>query len=357
MAGQEELGNILLGLSYEQKQKTQQDVVQCINKYKNLRYREAFLIHDDGQESMMLCLGGTIPMNFKGTVYNIPVDIFVPRLYPLASPIVYVRPTSTMDVKPNSQVAMNGRVTIPFLSQWSQVQDLVTLCDLLSVSFGHSPPVYAKDPRRPTATAVATTTTTTPTSRVTSVSNPPPTYDTVVSPEEPDSRQVSSNKLTKKLQEHLEQFYTSIGKEMDAEYAKQAQLQKNKETIRLRQFEFEESVVVLEEQCKLASDSIKSLETWLDERKGNDDGELNLDQVIQPSDEASEKLLELVSETAAIDDTLFALDRALNQGAIELPAFLREVRKLSRQQFLHIAHSQKIVEHKKSDRPPKAHRK
>jgi ESCRT-I complex subunit TSG101 len=45
-------------------------------------------------------------------------------------------------------------------------------------------------------------------------------------------------------------------------------------------------------------------------------------------------MLELSAETAAIDDTIYFLDRALVRGNITLDVFLKEVRKLSKRQFM-----------------------
>lgn len=38
-------------------------------------------------------------MFFKGSQYNIPVDIYLPLTYPQTPPLVYVRPTASMALK------------------------------------------------------------------------------------------------------------------------------------------------------------------------------------------------------------------------------------------------------------------
>ena len=47
--------------------------------------------------------------------------------------------------------------------------------------------------------------------------------------------------------------------------------------------------------------------------------------------------------SAALEDALYYLDRALSRGAIDIESFLREVRSLARRQFLAKAHLQKLA--------------
>ena len=55
------------------------------------------------------------------------------------------------------------------------------------------------------------------------------------------------------------------------------------------------------------------------------------------------RLVDTVAEYQAIEDALYFLDRALSNGSMELASFLKEVRKLSKQQFMCQALVQKIV--------------
>lgn len=57
------------------------------------------LIHNNGAESELLVLSGTIAMFYQGKQYNIPVDIYVSEPYPEVPPRCYVRPTKDMEIK------------------------------------------------------------------------------------------------------------------------------------------------------------------------------------------------------------------------------------------------------------------
>ena len=69
------------------------------------------LIHNDGLETTQVVLSGTVPIIYKNVTYNIPVDVFILAEYPVKQPLVYVRPTSNMMIKPShSFVDNNGYV-------------------------------------------------------------------------------------------------------------------------------------------------------------------------------------------------------------------------------------------------------
>lgn len=56
-----------------------------------------------------------------GNVYNIPVQLWLLDSHPYDPPMVYVRPTSTMNIRAGRYVDMNGKVDMPFLQQWKWV--------------------------------------------------------------------------------------------------------------------------------------------------------------------------------------------------------------------------------------------
>ncbi|KAJ1890861.1 hypothetical protein LPJ71_007833, partial [Coemansia sp. S17] len=53
-------------------------------------------------------------------------------------------------------------------------------------------------------------------------------------------------------------------------------------------------------------------------------------------------LFDLAGEIAAIDDTLYVLGKALNDGKLSIATYMRQVRKLAQQQFMAKALALKI---------------
>lgn len=71
------------------------------------------------QSRVFLCLNGTIPIPYKGSVYNIPIRIIYPDTYPAIPPIVRVIPTANMVVRPSEYVEEDGTVKLSILYSWN----------------------------------------------------------------------------------------------------------------------------------------------------------------------------------------------------------------------------------------------
>jgi len=90
---------------------------------------------------------GTVPINFRGQQYNIPVNIWLHRNYPLSPPTNFVIPTTTMIVKPSKHVDSNGRLYMPYLHHWASQPDqsnLVHMTALMIDIFGQMPPLFSR---------------------------------------------------------------------------------------------------------------------------------------------------------------------------------------------------------------------
>jgi ESCRT-I complex subunit TSG101 len=103
--------------------------------------------YDDGRLALLVCLYGTIPISYRGRIYNIPINIWIPHTYPHTSPFVFVTPTETMVIKESKNVDLTGKVHLPYLHYWPSRPDqcnLLELARVLGVVFGQQPPVYHK---------------------------------------------------------------------------------------------------------------------------------------------------------------------------------------------------------------------
>lgn len=112
----------------------------------------------------MVCLYGTVPISYRGRMYNIPVVIWIPHSYPHTSPFVFVTPTDSMVIKESKNVELTGKVHLPYLTYWpshSEHYNLVELVRILCVVFGQQPPVYNKAPKK-TNSPIKTTNVTIP---------------------------------------------------------------------------------------------------------------------------------------------------------------------------------------------------
>ena len=117
----EPLDILLNQIRYEHRPRVREDVEALLQDVRSLQPVLGTLIGNDGSESRMVLLSGTIPIYFQAQQYNIPVDLFLPESYPRVVPKLYVRPTANMIVHPNHpHVDKEGLVYLPYLSDWHQ---------------------------------------------------------------------------------------------------------------------------------------------------------------------------------------------------------------------------------------------
>lgn len=315
------------------------------------------------------------------------MSFWITEAYPLSPPMVFVNPTATMQVDRNHDyVSPDGTVFLPYLNSWnasrSNLSEVINTCKSV---FSNFPPVHAKSPAPPAAQPPPY-----------AAQPPPPSYNAYAagnnnakspgypmngseqSPPPPPpypsgagaaavGKASSQNLVTRtsasekadleakkqfelktarqavqiKLGEEYRRFREESKKSLRAEIATQKKLETGHQTLI-------EGIEALERQQSEFQDATLELKTkrtqltsWLEEyeRKGGDGdssamAQPNLDEAIVPADAASRQLFDCVSDINAVDDVLYRLDKALSNDIIDLPTFLKEVRKLSRKQFM-----------------------
>lgn len=63
------------------------------------------------------------------------------------------------------------------------------------------------------------------------------------------------------------------------------------------------------------------------------EGEMDDDDAFEAGDEDSKLLIEFLAADSAIEDSMYALDKAVEHGVVSFDAYLRQVRMLAREQF------------------------
>ena len=122
------------------------DLKHLCRAYPNLRPAVENYIHINGTSEMLVKVDGIVPIHFRGNNYNIPVNVWIPSMYPQKQPTCYVTPTSSMIIKPgHTNVDRNGLVRFPYLQDWSPHHStLVGLCTVMASVFSETPPVNSK---------------------------------------------------------------------------------------------------------------------------------------------------------------------------------------------------------------------
>ncbi|CAF4763208.1 unnamed protein product, partial [Rotaria sp. Silwood2] len=104
------------------------DINQVINSSSTLMLKIAPYYYTSGISKDLLCLYGTVPCQYRGNRYNIPIEIWFQQDHPIVPPLAYVKPTSDMFVSTASRdVQSDGTIIIPYLRNWRHVKYLFIL--------------------------------------------------------------------------------------------------------------------------------------------------------------------------------------------------------------------------------------
>ncbi|KAG0054134.1 hypothetical protein BGZ83_011921 [Gryganskiella cystojenkinii] len=353
------LQRALLTIGYQHRDRMYADVEAVLRLFQNFLVPKAeTYTHDNGRSQLLLSLIGTVPIMYQSATYNIPVAFWLPTSYPSVAPIVFVTPTALMLVKPGNYVDSN----------------LVGLISVMQGVFSQEPPVYAKSNSSSTqqqqpqssptiggypspttslrpappilsyAPRAATSTTSTlqqqsgshsQLNRPTASTSTATTYGSTSHPLTPQQAQ-----LYTKLQTTLSDYKKASSREMDtlvtvnkqlndAENSTKAEI----ESLRDLQTKIQYNITTLTRTIEQLNAKIDQIQNWPEEP---------VDEIICGSSVVHNQLFELVAEEIAIEDTIYLLGKALSQDKVELNAYMKHLRNLSREQFMKKALIKKV---------------
>ncbi|XP_034976530.1 tumor susceptibility gene 101 protein [Zootoca vivipara] len=360
---------------YKYRDLTVQETVSVITQYKDLKPVMDGYVFNDGSSRELMSLTGTIPVNYKGNTYNIPICLWLLDTYPYNPPICFVKPTSSMTIKTGKHVDANGKIYLPYLHEWKHPQsDLIGLIQVMIVVFGEEPPVFS----RPTISAAY------PPYQATGPPNSsympgmpsgmphfppgpppnpsgypnypypppsgsfPPTTSTQHYPSQPPVTTVGPSRDATISEDTIRASLISavsdklrwrMKEEMDRAQAELNALKRTEEDLKKGHQKLEEMVTRLDQEVaevdknidllKKKDEELSSALEKMESQSENND----IDEVIVPTAPLYKQILNLYAEENAIEDTIFYLGEALRRGVIDLDIFLKHVRLLSRKQF------------------------
>ncbi|XP_015519233.1 tumor susceptibility gene 101 protein [Neodiprion pinetum] len=385
---------------YQHPDLTYRDVVSVLSQYFALQYRVEPYVFTDGTRKELFSLQGTIPVTYKGNVYNIPICVWLMDTHPNNAPICYVKPTADMNIKVSMFVDHNGKIYLPYLHEWvPQKSDLLSLIQVMRITFGDQPPVYAKPkndnqtsstpypvqsfmpvpggggtsasgfPPYPTGSQYGTGSNVYPpypTSGTPGIPYPgyspypgstsyggavypgsyPPPYPPVTQP----SPRVpgNSNNTDTISEEHIrESLLSAVGDKLRRRLREQlSQGEAELETLRRTEQELASGSARLEELLNKLNREKSELEkniNILEEKESelereisklSDNQTIDVDEAVTTIAPLYKQMLNAFAEEAAIEDAIYYLGEGLRGGIIDLEAFLKQVRQLSRRQFM-----------------------
>uniref|UniRef100_A0A1W7RC29 Tumor susceptibility 101 protein-like protein n=1 Tax=Agkistrodon contortrix contortrix TaxID=8713 RepID=A0A1W7RC29_AGKCO len=352
-----------------------QETINVTGQYKDLKPVMDNYVFNDGSSRELMSLTGTIPVSYRGNIYNIPICLWLLDTYPFNPPICFVKPTSSMTIKTGKHVDANGRIYLPYLHEWKHPQsDLIGLIQVMIVVFGDEPPVFS----RPTISAsyppyqatgppntsympgmpsgispfppgpppnpsgysgypypapsgpFPATTSTPHYSSQPPVTTVGPSRDGTISEDTIRASLISavSDKLRWRMKEEMDRAQA----ELNALKRTEEDLKKGHQKLEEMVTRLEQEVAEVDKNIDLLKKKDEELSSALEKMESQTENN-DIDEVIVPTAPLYKQILNLYAEENAIEDTIFYLGEALRRGVIDLDIFLKHVRLLSRKQF------------------------
>ncbi|XP_038211266.1 tumor susceptibility gene 101 protein [Zerene cesonia] len=369
---------------YKYRDYTSKEVSSLLHLYRSLTFRLEAFVFNNGARKDLLNLEGTIPVNYKGAYYNIPVCIWLMDTHPQNAPLCFVKPTPDMSIKVSKYVDSNGKVYLPYLHEWNpNGSTLQNLVQCMIAAFGELPPVYSKprnevrapypagafmpqpyphpqvqvhpQPPYPSFTPYPAASNlpypgygtpypgpptsvngtpypaanTTPYPPSTSYGPSPDVAGGTITEEHIKASLLSAveDKLRRRLKEQSQQSQA----ELETLRRTQQELREGKTRLedilaRLQRerADLDKNVAVLQEKEKELLSAV--------ERLGEQEG-VDVDEAVVTTAPLYTQLLNAFAEEATLEDAIYYMGEALRKEVIDLDTFLKQVRTLARRQF------------------------
>ncbi|XP_006648183.1 protein ELC-like [Oryza brachyantha] len=330
-------------------------LVALADAFPSLHPKAALFTHNDGRAAHLLQADGTIPIHHAGASYNLPAVLWLPEPYPRSPPLVFLSPTRDMVIKPHHPlVDRSGLVAnAPYLRSWVfPSSNLVDLVRSLSHLFGLDPPLFTRSPQAqapaPSPPILATPPPRTHPSSPSPyrfpaspqlAARPPPTED----PAEVFKRNAIA-KLVDMAYADAATLRPAREAEVDTLFAMQATLRNRGEVISDGVHKIGEEKEALERRLQDVMMATDVMEAWvMENRKGAvAASNTEADEAIETADVLSKQMLECTAADLALEDTIYALDKAIQEGSVPFDGYLRSVRALAREQFFQRVLSTKV---------------
>lgn len=132
---------------------------------------------------------------------------------------------------------------------------------------------------------------------------------------------------------------------MEDLFTAQAALRQREEQISKGLREMQDEKEALEQQLQIVLMNSDVLDAWVreNEEKGPRKGNIiEIEEVFEPCDILSKQMLECAAADLAIEDVIYSLDKAVQEGSFPFDLYLKNIRLLSREQFFHRATAAKV---------------
>lgn len=314
---------------YRHPSKCKMEVLNVLKIYRGLSPQFEKFVFDNGEVAQLLNLNGTIPVDYKGATYNIPVCLWLLTEFPETAPMGFVVPTKDMQLKVSHYVDHTGKIYMTYLTSWSYpTSNLMGLIQACRDAFGELPPVFSKvstsQGQRPTPPR--------PAAAATTLHLPSSSEDVA----EPDHEHIAlMNRAEKVLRERFTEEFYKTKAELQTLHSTNKELLDGQEEIGAMEAELDAKVAQIETCLQDLSLEETSLRQAIHEIDKMAPEALDTDQgILKTQEPLYAQIVKCFAEDAALGDAIYHLGEGLRCGLIpSLEVYLKKVRNLSRQQF------------------------
>ncbi|XP_028297196.1 E3 ubiquitin-protein ligase RNF31 isoform X2 [Gouania willdenowi] len=135
----------LIECQYSHPQETLSDLQKVRALFVDLRLYVDFYCFPNKEKKRLVYLGGTVPVRYEGSVYNIPVCIWLHETHPVSRPRCYVCPSVSMMINPSCPcVDATGNISLDGLSNWTYgMSNLSAIMSEMKKNFQKHIPLYS----------------------------------------------------------------------------------------------------------------------------------------------------------------------------------------------------------------------
>lgn len=313
------------------------DISHVVSQYPSLSINVDLYVSNAGVQQRLVYLGGTVPIVFRASSYNVPLRIWIMTYYPAGPPVVFVRPNQSMQLnEKHENIDSHGQVYMQELASWDPVRSSLhhIVARMVSI-FSQKPPLYTRrtvvresppqPPPQPSPSYNSPSCHSPP--QNSSVTTPAP-FSAVSSEQE---RQHLIRLFTKRTQEYLGQITESAQVEFRALEQELNEMQKGEGALRDAHRQLSAAKKRNTEQVMAVRAERSVLERRMAE-SNVDAGDLPVERIIM-TDPFTWQVVDCVARDAAHQDCLEIVSSALGDEAIEFATFMKETKRISRELY------------------------
>lgn len=273
---------------------------------------------------------GTLPVVYRGSTFNVPVQIVYYEGYPMRPPVVQVTPTPDMMIKANEFVREDGVVVSDIIKRWSaQCNSKILIDDLIAV-FSFKMPVFART-QGPVPSSVQP-------------QQPFPNYQSPVQPQQSFPQGPAPTNLALPLREQFEITASELISELEALEKDRLALAKSSDSIKQAKNAFRDEQSQANGRLAAVEQAKISTSQWIAANSSTEAATMTLDQLLPYDNHLATGLLLALAQEQAYEETANALVEGFSHRRCSTEDFIRTLKSLYRDLFLEIQRKEKATQ-------------